>query len=306
MKLAKEGAAVASMPVPIAVEGAAATRFSLPPVKPGRYALEIARARDGWTCRADLGPLGPGAHLVAPAWREPAAVGVRVKTADGKPAVGVPVRAWSRRPAGDEPGRTSSSIGTWSCASPTGPPRATDATGVVRLPIDLSGQALIVAGDWKDDRGLGYQILDRAPTDALTLTLAVPIRVRGNVEDEKDRPVACDASLTDLPSDLSWLTGVVPGATVKAACDPQGGIALGPLPSTPLNVEVLPRVGLPMRVGVEAPAPGATVDLGVLRVHNGESLRVVVQDELGSPVPGAKVTARGSAGILLSVAGITS
>jgi protocatechuate 3,4-dioxygenase beta subunit len=60
-----------------------------------------------------------------------------------------------------------------------------------------------------------------------------------------------------------------------------------------------------MRVGVDAPTPGATADLGVLRVRNGESIRIVVQDELGSPVAGAKVSARGTAGILLSVAGVT-
>jgi peptidoglycan-associated lipoprotein len=220
LKFAKEGAAVASVSVPAAAEGATATRFALPPIAPGHYELELARARDGWTCRADLGPLGPGVHPVAPAWRDPAIVGVRVKRADGKPAAGVPVRAWSRRPASDEPGRAAAALGAWSCAPPPGPPQATDATGVVRLSVDLAGQALIVAGDWKDDRGLGYQILERAPTDALTLTLAAPIRVRGKVEDEKDRPVACDASLTDLPSDLSWLAAVVPGAIVKAACDP--------------------------------------------------------------------------------------
>src|SRR5436190_1795427 len=75
-----------------------AARFTLPAVKPGRYALELSRKTDGWTCRADLGPLGPGRQAVTPVWRDPAAVAVRVKGPDGKPVAGVPVRAWSRRP----------------------------------------------------------------------------------------------------------------------------------------------------------------------------------------------------------------
>jgi protocatechuate 3,4-dioxygenase beta subunit len=293
------------IPVPRAAFGVASTRFTFPGVAPGRYALEIARAGGGWACHADLGPLGSGHLRVSPAWREPAVVGVRVRGSDGKPAAGVPVRAWSRRPATNEAGKASASIGAWMCAPPSGPQQPTDATGIVRLPVDLSGEALIVAGDWKDERGLSYQTLDRAPTDALTLTLTAPVRLRAKVEDDKDRPVACDAFLTELPPDLTWLTGAVPGAAIKAACDSQGVIALGPLPSTALNVEVRPRVGLPMRVAVDAPAPGATADLGVLRVRSGESIRVLVQDELGSPVEGARVTARGSAGILLSVAGVT-
>ena len=304
-KFGKDSASVATIPVPVAAPGATSTRFALPPVAPGRYTLELARAKDGWTCRADLGPIGAGGHPVALGWREPTSLRVRVKGADGKPAAGAVVRAWSRRPATTEPGLASSTIGTWTCAPPSAAPRATDATGAVRLPVDLSDETLVVAGDLKDARGLAFQIVERAPSEALTVTLAAPVRLRARVEDDKDRPVACDASLTDLPADVSWLAAVVPGAAVRGACDPQGRLALGPIPSTPLTLEVRPRVGFPMRVSADAPAPGTTADLGVLRVRSGESIRVVVQDDLGGPVRGANVTARGAAGILLTVTGTT-
>jgi Carboxypeptidase regulatory-like domain len=298
-------APVGTIAIPKALAGKPLAPFAFPLVKPGRYALELARKSDGWTCRADLGPLGPGRRAVGPAWREPSALSVSVKGADGNPAAAVPVRTWSGRPAPDRHQRGVAPIGAWACAPAPGTKYQTDTSGVARLPVDTSMEMLVLAGDWKDPRGLAYTVLARAPSQAIPLTLAAAVRVRAKVEDDKNRPVACDALLTELPADLSWLVEAAPGATIKTACDAQGVFAFGPLAATASILEVRPRSGLPMRIQVDAPAPGATADLGVLRVRGGESIRVVVQDDSGRPVPQAKVTARGSAGIVLTVAGTT-
>jgi protocatechuate 3,4-dioxygenase beta subunit len=171
--------------------------------------------------------------------------------------------------------------------------------------VDASGEVLVVAGNWKEARGIAYTTFDRAPAQAISLTLASPIRLRAKFLDDKDRPVACDSLIADLPPDVSWLNDVVSGSATTNACDARGAVALGPLLSMPLILDVRPHAGMPMRIAVDAPAPGATEDLGILRVKNGESIRVVVNDDAGHPVQGAKVTARGSAGILLTVAGTT-
>ena len=302
----KPAAPVAKVAIPKAAVGKPSARFTLPPVKPGRYTLELSRGNDGWVCRADLGPLGSGRRVVAAGWREPATFGVRVKGADGKPVAGVPVRAWSPRPFPGAAGDAGIPPGAWSCASSVAASPATDATGLARLSLDHAGESLVVAGDFKSARGLAFATLDRVPAEPVLLTLAAPVVVRAKVEDEKDRPVACDVSLIDLPQDVLWLTKVAGGSTLKSVCDPQGAIALGPVPSASFSLEVRPRVGMPLRVLVDAPAAGSTADLGVLRVRNGESVRVVVQDESGNPVSGAKVQVRGSAGIVLTVAGTTA
>ncbi|MGE5176577.1 MAG: hypothetical protein ACM3JJ_09410, partial [Hyphomicrobiales bacterium] len=69
--------------------------------------------------------------------------------------------------------------------------------------------------------------------------------------------------------------------------------------------EVAPTPGLPLRLTIDPPAPGSTVDLGVVRVPRGASIRVMVRDPEGDPIPKAKVSARGTAGIILSVDGTT-
>jgi len=296
---------VAKLAVPKAAAGAPWTRFTLPPVKPGKYTLEIARLEDGWACRADLGPLGPGRLRVSPVWREPAAIPVRVKGADGKPVAGIPVRAWSPRPVPGESGADRSAIGAWSCASTLPDALATDAAGQARVSLDLAGEALVVAGDFRNARGLAYATFDRVPAEPGALTPAAPVVVRAKVADEKDRPLACDVFFADLPADVVWLAKVAGGSTVKSVCDPQGAFILGPLPSIPLTLEVRPQRGLPLRVPIDPPPPGTTADLGVLRVRSGEGFRVVVHDDLDGPVSGAKVTLRGSSGILLTVEAVT-
>jgi hypothetical protein len=295
---------VAKNPVPKAASGRATTRAILPLVKPGRYTLQIARA-DGWSCRTDLGPLGAGPRRVAVLWREPLTLSARVKLADGKPAAGVAVRAWSGRPASRTAKEDAAALGGWICGMDTAARTTTDEAGLARLAIDLAGEALVVAGDSKDPHGLSFVTIDRAPAATIALTLAAPVTVRAKLEDEKHRPVACDAALDDLPPDILWLAKVLSGSPVKVPCDPQGVIAFGPLPSTAFTLSMVPRPGMPLRVTGEAPAPGTVADLGTLRVKDGESFRVVTQDELGHPVEGAKVTLRGASGVLLSVAGTT-
>jgi hypothetical protein len=297
---------VAKLAVPKAVEGAAASRFAFPPFRPGRYRMEVARVAGDWACGADLGAIGPGRAKVNPAWREPARVAVKVKGSDGKPSPNIAIRTWAGRPPAVIAAENETTTGAWTCAATAVAPTVTDAAGSVRLLVDPSRDALIVAGDWKDPRGLAFATFDRVPSEALALTLALPVRVRGKVVDDKDRPVSCDALLDDLPADLKWLARALSGASTRTTCDPQGMIALGPLPSAALTVELRFRTALPMRIAVDPPAPGATADLGVLRVRNGESIRVVVRDDADQPVRGAKVTARGSSGTVLTVEGTTA
>lgn len=293
----KDAKPVATLTVPKAQAGAPVSGFAMQAVPPGRYALELARAEDGWVCRADLGPLSAGRQRVAAAWRDPAVVTVRVRDAAGKGAAEIPVTAPSR---GAPP-----APGTWACGPSTRKPVATDAAGAAKLSLDPAQSALIVAGDWKHPRGLAYAVLDRAPSAPVTLDLALPVRVRAKLMDEKDRAVGCEALLSDLAPDTERLVAELPGASIKGTCEPSGALALGPIVAAPLVVEVRPRPGLPLRVAVDRPAPGATVDLGVLRVKSGESVRVVVADEAGEPVAGASVIARGSSGIVLTVEGKT-
>jgi hypothetical protein len=297
------GGPAAELVVPQPAPGSPSIRFELPAVRPARYALEISRS-DGWTCRADLGPLSAGRHAVTPGWQEPATIAVRVAGLDGKPAPSVPLRAL-RRPAPADRRTAAASIGAWSCGPGASAPILTGPGGDARLPVDLQSAALLIAGDWKDPRGLAFATIDRKPAATLGLTLAVPVRVRATLEDDRDRPAACGAELVDLPADVAALAHALPGSSLDAPCDAKGVVTLGPIPAAPVTLEVRPRGGMPMRIPVDPPAAGTVADLGVLRVRNGESVRVVVQDDGGRPVAGAKVTVRGSAGIVLTVAGVT-
>jgi len=296
---------VAKVIVPPAGAGAAVSKLNLPAVRPGRYTLELARIADGWSCRADLGPLPAGKQRVVPAWREPAVFPVRVKDVEGKPLAGVPVRAWSPRPAPLQSGGDGVATGAWTCASTLGTEYASDAAGLAKVSVDLAGEVLVVAGDWRHPRGLAYAVADRVPAEPIAMVPAKPVIVKAKVLDDKDRPVVCEVMLDGLSPELKWVTKAVAGSNVKSICDPFGALVLGPLPATALTLDVRPRVGMPLRVAVDAPSPGTTVDLGVLRVKNGESFRVIVQDDGGAPVPGAKVTMRGTSGILLTVEGTT-
>jgi hypothetical protein len=296
---------MATLAVPKAAAGVLSSRFAFPPVRPGRYRLEVSRPAEGWSCRAELGAVGAGRAIVNPAWREPARVVVKVKGFDAKPAPGVVMRTSSERPPARAPPGSPAAAGAWACDATNVAPILTDAAGIARLSVDPSGDVLVVAGDWKEARGLAYATLERVPTDPLTLTLALPLRLRAKVVDDKDRPAACDAALGELPADVVWLTRALPGSLTKSTCDPGGALAFGPIVAAPLTVELRFRAALPMRVAVEAPAPGTTVDLGTLHVRSGESIRVVAQDESGHPVRGAKVTARGASGAVIAVAGTT-
>jgi hypothetical protein len=295
----------AKIAIPKAGEGRRSATFALPPVKPGRYTLQLRRGSDGWSCRADLGPLGPGTSRVAPAWREPVSLPLKVILPDGKPAPGIGVRAWSRRPLEDGVDEPASPFGTWNCRSEAPATVTTDRNGLARVGVDLAQETLVVAGDFKNARGLAYVTLDRAPAEPVTMTLSLPVIVKAKIEDDHERPAVCDVTLDDLAPDVRWIARVAGGSTLKSICDPQGGVLLGPIPSIPFTLDVLPKPGLPLRVTAEAPAPGTTADLGVLRVRNGERFRVVVQDEMSNPVSGAKVIVRGAAGVVLSVGGIT-
>ncbi|HUC43578.1 MAG TPA: carboxypeptidase-like regulatory domain-containing protein [Candidatus Sulfotelmatobacter sp.] len=286
----------------------AVARFTLPAVAPGRYGLELTRAADGWSCRADLGALGAGRHSVNPAWRDPMTIAVRVKEAGDKPASGVHVRTFSgaadavHRGGGDSDGTT---IGAWACRPTEAKSVVTDDKGAASVAAPSGNETLLVAGDWKEPRGIDGTLVERPGAAPVELTLAKPVRLKAKLVDEKNRPVGCKATLEIVPADVRRLAEAVPGGGTKGTCAPDGTLTIGPFPSIAGTLSIVPSPGMSMRVAIERAAPGSTADLGSVRVKTGEAIRVMVRDPAGHPVPKAKVTARGLAGLVLSAEGTT-
>ena len=279
------------------------TRFTLPAVAPGRYALEVSRAADGWSCRADLGPLAAGRRRVNPAWRDPFTIAVRVKEAADKPASSIRVRAFPAPHQDDE--KSSATAGAWACGPVSAKPAVTDASGSASVVAASGEETLVVAGDWKDPRGIDAEFVDRPSATPVGLTLAKPVRLKAKLLDEKDHPVGCKATLEIASPVLQKLVAAVPGGETKGTCALDGTLAIGPFVSIAGTLQIVPSPGMPMRIALEAPAAGTTADLGALHVKTGEAIRVMVRDPEGHPVSKAKVVARGMAGVVLSVAGTT-
>jgi hypothetical protein len=280
-------------------------RFVLPSVVPGRYALEFARTGDDWSCRADLGPLGPGRHRINPERHDPMKLTVRVADPEDKPLSGVPIRTFHGAPQSSmPPGNGKPGTGAWSCASSVSQPTATDQKGSARVAATSGEDALIVAGDWKDTRGIAVEVLDRPPASPVTLKLTRPVRLRAKLLDEKDRPVGCRASYEIVAPEARWVASALPGGGTNGSCA-DGGLAIGPFLPKGGTLAISPTPGMPIRLTIDPPTPGATVDLGVIRVHSGESIRVMVRDADGHAIPKAKVSARGKAGIVTSIEGTT-
>lgn len=299
---AAAGAPASTLAIKTSSVAGAATRFRFPAVKPGRHRLEVSR-RDGWTCRAELGVMAAGRRAFNSGWREPAPVAVRVLDGAGKPVAGVPVAWWSGRPSETDYGAAPRS-GAWTCGPATAFQTTTDGSGRARLAVDAGADVLVAAGGWKDPRGLALASFDRVPTSETALRLTPPMTVRARVVDEKDRPVACRADLDKVDADGAWLAAALPGGSLKATCGTDAVLKLGPFVPQAGVLALVPTRGLPLRASFDASAAGS-VDLGTLHVVTGASARVLVRDDGGRPIVGAKVQARGSAGIVLTVEGTT-
>lgn len=159
-------------------------RLSIGPVAAGRYRLDLVRVSDGWTCHADLGPLGHGTVGIAAAWRAPVQVRGTVVTADGDPVRGIEVRAFADapdlRPAPERRRHTfPETIGRWICAPGAASRTETAADGGFVLDADAGSRLFLAAGGWNDPRGIAAASYAEAPTEPVTLRLAKP-RVGGS------------------------------------------------------------------------------------------------------------------------------
>lgn len=284
-------------------------RVGLGPVAAGRYRIDLVRVNDGWTCRADLGPLGHGSHAVQATWRLPRTVKGTVVGAEGGPVASMAVRVWGKFP--DDPSPSNrvpprvDPIGSWTCGPSAPLKRATAADGTFSFPADPDGPFLLAAGGWDDPLGIAARSFPKPPEETVVLRPARPVRLAARVLDEGDRPVGCRAALTVRDGESAWLARLVPGAALDSPCSGEGALRLGPFLSSQWELYVRPKPGLPLRLRGAAPEAGSTEDLGVLRVESGASVVVDVVDPSGGPVEAARVLGSGSAGLVFNVEGFT-
>lgn len=283
-----------------------APRLAIGPVPAGRYRLELVRASDGWTCRADLGPLGHGRVGVAAAWREPRVVSGFVVDGNGDAIVGIPVRAWSEWPdmtpvpmrVPGAPAR--SKFGLWSCSAASAAVKKSGSDGAFSFATDPGSPFLVGAGGFEEPHGVAAAAFDVPPESPVRLRPQVPARLVARVLDEEDRPAKCRSVLTVKDANATWLARHLPGSTLDAPCASDGSVRLGPFLPSEWELFVRPAAGLGIRERGDSPQEGTTEDLGILRVRRGASIRVVVLSKDGAPVEGAEVVASGSAGIVLT------
>lgn len=262
----------------------------------GSFSVELARAADGWACRADAGPLGPGATRVVAGWREPRAIVGKLTDAEGKPATGKTIRVKQDDTEG---------LGRWSCRFAAEIPVKSDASGAFRVPVDPAADTLVTAGALDAPDGFAWQVVRGIPSAPIAMKLEQPVRFVAKLVDEQEKPAACRYRfMLRLGRDGERMFDLL-GTVREAACDAAGGIAIGPLPSAPWALAVRPSQGALLRLQGPSPAPGVTEDLGTLRLDRGLVLSVTVVDRKGAPVRGAKVTLLASAGIAVSVEGTT-
>jgi hypothetical protein len=285
-------------------------RLSIGPVAAGRYRLDLVRPSDGWTCHADLGPLGHGTVGIAAAWRAPVRVRGIVVTADGDPARGIEVGAFADapdlRPAPERRRYTlPGTIGRWICAPGAASRTETAADGGFFLDADAASPLFLAAGGWNDPRGIAAASYAEAPTEPVILRLAKPVRLSARILDAEERPVPCHAAATVRDPESPWLVRLLPGASLDAPCRSDGTLVVGPFLSSAWDLFVRPRRGLPVRLRGDAPTPGTVEDLGTLTIPNGVSFEVVVTDPDGAPIEGARILGSGSAGLVFNVEAFT-
>lgn len=277
--------------------------FTLGPLPEGDLVVRVARG--GWACEAEIGPTRAGRAQVTVPWREPQEISVRVEDADGKPVSGIPLRVHQRTvqdPRSPIPPQRA--LGTWRCAPLSPVVAPTDASGKAAVSVDPAHPALIVAGTWDDPRGVDAAVVAAASDERLTLVPALPARVTARVVHQDGRPARCEAHLhTSDPLDLE-LTAALGGALV-APCGADGSLALGPVRASRVWLDARPAGGLPLMSSQLAAAPGAALDFGTLRVDPGLAFAVAVIDADGVPIEGARVQARGRAGLILDAEATT-
>jgi hypothetical protein len=284
-------------------------RVLLGPVAAGRYRIDLVRVKDGWTCRADLGPLGHGTRTVQAAWRPPRMVTGKVVDAEGLPVESMTVRIWGKFPEEPLPPQRvparSESIGAWTCGPSAPLQRGTAVDGSFALAADPDGPVLLAAGGWDDPRGVAARSFPKPPEQPVVLRPARPVRLVARLVDEDDRPVGCRGALTVRDRESAWLSRLLAGAALDSPCSGEGSLRLGPFLSSEWDLYVRPKPGLPLRLRGDAPEEGSTEDLGVLRVERGTAVVVDVVDRSGAPVDGARVLGSGSAGLVFNVEGFT-
>ncbi|HEX4822811.1 MAG TPA: carboxypeptidase-like regulatory domain-containing protein [Candidatus Polarisedimenticolaceae bacterium] len=267
--------------VTITPEGAKAPAWQspgpVPPLPPGRYVVEAARADGSWRCHATLSFPKPRPETVFIPWREPNRVEGRVVDEAGKPRRAVPIRVDAAEGLG------------WRCDGNSKDVVSRD-DGSFRLALDPEADAIVVAGGWDDPRGIAFA--PAAPD--MRLVPKAPHRATARVLDQEGRPVACRA-LLDLADAAD--RRIAPGA--EGRCDAEGRVVMGPFASDSAVIDLRPVDALPTRLNVTASSGTALVDLGEVRVTRGATLRVTVRDDQRSPVEGATVVAESRVGLII-------
>ncbi|HEX6853224.1 MAG TPA: carboxypeptidase-like regulatory domain-containing protein [Candidatus Polarisedimenticolaceae bacterium] len=293
-------AVLKTAPAPAAEPGAP-MRFAFPTTRAGSFRLEVARASDGWTCRTELGPVA-GRVSVPVGWVEPAVVNGRAMDAEERPVPGLPVRSWQGRVRAERnppPVR-----GAWTCRQDAGFILKTDPEGRFRLPVDGRFETLVLAGDLEGPAGVAWALVAELPTPPITLNVQRPVRLTAKVLDREDRPQACKARLSAAkPREAALMLAF--GVKDEGTCDASGRLETASFPPFDWNLKVKPVGGMMVVRSGSAPASGTEEDLGVLRSEAGDGIEVLVVDPDDRPVSGAKVTASGSAGIVLTVESAT-
>lgn len=294
-----------------AVEPGGSARLAVGPVETGRYHLEIVRVADGWTCRAELGALAHGSHAIDAHWRPPVTVRGKVLTAENQPVQGIKVRARRETPISPMFQRVPRQvfppvIGAWTCGLPALMDKRAAADGTISFPADPEGPLVLVAGEWDDGLGIAVAHFQRAPTEQVTLRPRLPVGLSARLDYEDDGPAACRAALELKSPDAQLAAALIPGAAMEARCAADGGIRLGPFLGSDWEVGFRPEPGLHLLMRGDAPAPGATVELGRLVVDRGVTLLVEVVDRAGAPIQDARVFGSGSAGLVIGVEATTN
>ncbi len=274
--------------------------------------------------------LGPGAYvvraeaggLVAPVWTEVLAdrassqthtvelalvPGVfargKVVSDDGKPVRGAAVQIDLVPATGLWPQVLTGADGTWTSA-PLGP-------GTYRVRARHPGTVARRTVTIEVGRGTPPDLAPLAPT---TLELVRTGKISGRVVDEQgvarsgatvnDRLAETEElgviwSRLPLAAEAAALPGgmILPNATTgiggsrRATTDSTGRFALGDVPPGRVRIEVLSPSSIPLRTAPVTLTPGATLDVGTLRLQSANQIGGRVLDVDGQPMGAVRVTA---------------
>ncbi|MEP6653694.1 MAG: carboxypeptidase-like regulatory domain-containing protein [Myxococcales bacterium] len=293
-----------AVPDPRTVEADSEGRFAFAGVGPGNYALRaeagglvtpvlkdvvVARAR-GPSRPVELG-LVPGLYargqVIGDGGRGVAGASVQI---DLVPATGL----W--------PPQSTDSEGRWT-SGPLG-------AGIYRVRARRDGFVARKAATISVPPAVAPDAIALTP---VTLELIRAGKIIGRVVDERGRPVV-GATIHDRLAETEDLgviwarlplaaeAAAMPAGTIlpslssratsrRAISDASGAFVLDDVPPGRVEVEVLNASSVPLRTGAQTLAPGATLDVGTLRVQGAVLLAGRVVDAEGRGVTGARVTA---------------